>query len=49
MRHIDLLLKEAYFAIVCFVVQTSTPGVLRCVHMLLSLLRMMQYCINYVE
>ena len=27
--------------------KTSTPGVQRCVHMLLSLLRMMQYCINH--
>ena len=29
--------------------RTSTPGVQQCVHMLLSLLRMMQYCINHVE
>ena len=29
--------------------KTSTPGVQRCVHMRLSLLRMMQYCINHVE
>ena len=29
--------------------ETSTPGVQRCVHMLLSLLRMMQYCINHME
>jgi len=29
--------------------ETSTPGVQRCVHMRLSLLRMMQYCINLVE
>ena len=29
--------------------RTSTPGVQRCVHMLLSLLRMMQYCINHKE
>ena len=27
---------------------TSTPGVQRCVHMLVSLLKMMQYCINHV-
>ena len=28
---------------------TSTPGVQWCVHLLLSLLRMMQHCINHVE
>ena len=28
---------------------TSTPGIQRCVQMLLSLLIMMQYCINHVE
>ena len=29
--------------------ETSTPGVQRCVHMLVSLLRLIKYCINYVE
>ena len=29
--------------------ETSTPGVQRCVHMRLSLLRMMQYCINLLK